>query len=134
MPDRRVVRERLQTFGHFLTGLVILLKGISKLEHAEGHIGSIAFFFAAAVYVFAATALHRRFHRHEAQLQASIYLIESAVLGIIAWMYVEQGKRWLQYPAAFASAAFLLAPVIALTMRGRRRGAAAEVPGEIHGA
>jgi hypothetical protein len=104
----------LQKFVHFMTALTVLLKGVSKLDHPDGYELLIAFLFACAVYIVTITLLHDRLHRHERFLTASVLAIESVVTGIMAWLYVTEGKKGLPWLAASASVMFLVALLVQL--------------------
>lgn len=111
-----------QKFVHFLTALTLLLKAIGKMEHPHGYEAIIAFFLLAAIYIVAITLLHDRLHAHLRLLEASVYGIESIATGIVAWLYLQEGKHYLQWLMAFASVMFIVALVVRL---GRKRDHAA---------
>lgn len=109
----------LQKFVHFMTALTILLKGVSKLDHPEGYMPLIVFFFACAAYIVIVTLLHDHLHHHERLLTASVLGIECVVTAIMAWLYATEGKKGLPWVAALASLSFLIAIVVRLV---RTRG------------
>lgn len=104
----------LQKLVHFLTALTLVLKAIAKMEHPHGYAPVITFFLLSAIYIVAITLLHDRLHAHLRLLQASVYAIECAGTGIVAWLYLQEGKHFLQWFMGFASLMFLVALIIHL--------------------
>lgn len=111
----------LQKVVHFLTALILTLKGITKLEHPHGLWPAIVFFFAAALWILAITLLHDRLHRHERLLTASVYAIECIATAIVATLYFAEGKRALPFVTLLGALGFAIAFIVHLT-RTRDRG------------
>lgn len=111
------VQHRLQALGHYLTAVVFLLKGFSKLDHPQGYWGFIAFCWLAALAVAAVTALHGRLPWPSSRLQALVYTLESAVCFFLSFFSFRQGQVRLPY-AWLLAASFLL--VVALSHALRR--------------
>jgi hypothetical protein len=110
---------KLQKVVHFCTAFVLLLKGISKLAHPHGYEAIIALFFASAIYIAAITILHDRLHQYERLLTASVYVIEAVVTGIMAWLYLAEGKRALGTVASLAPVLFTIALIVHLVKTSR---------------
>lgn len=108
--------DRLRAIGHYLTAAVLVLKGVGKLDHPEGHGFIIGLCFASAAIVFVVTALHSRPHAHAAKVEGLVYLLEAAVAGTMAVVTAEEGKRGLPFAWAIAAAGLLTGAV----MRWRR--------------
>jgi hypothetical protein len=104
----------LQKLVHFLTALTLVLKAIAKMEHPHGYAPVITFFLLSAIYIVVITLLHDRLHAHLRLLQASVYAIECVATGIVAWLFVQEGKHGLQWVMGFASLMFLVALIIHL--------------------
>jgi hypothetical protein len=104
----------LQKLVHFLTALTLLLKGIDKLEHPHGYWAIIFFFLASAAYIAAITAFHDRLHHRLRAINASVFAIESVATGAVAWVYFQEGKKFLPWLMAFASLMFLVALIVHL--------------------
>jgi len=114
----------LQKVVHVLTALILLLKGISKLEHASHYWPFIVFFFATAAWILAITILHDHLHSHARMLTASVYAIECVATAIVAGLYFAEGKRALPWVTTLAALGFAIAFVVHLkkTRRGRNAG------------
>lgn len=104
----------LQKVAHFLTALVVILKGIVKLEHPEGYWPLIVFLFAGGAYIAIVTILHDRLHHHMRRIEASVYAIESLVMVAMTWIFVSEGKNAIQYVTALAALAFAIATAVRL--------------------
>jgi hypothetical protein len=111
MKKRAVI---LQKFVHYLTALVLVLKGVTKLEHPHGLWPAILFFFAAAIWIAAITLLHDRLHHHARLLTASVYAIECIATLIVAALYFAAGKRGLPWLMTLAAAGFAIALIVHL--------------------
>jgi hypothetical protein len=125
---KRRLKQRpalLQKLIHFLTALTLLLKAFDKLEHPHGYGLIITFFLVSAIYIVAITLLHDRLHAHLRLLEASVYGIESVATGIVAWLYLQEGKHYLQWLMGFASLMFVVALIVRLVKRPDHDPAAA---------
>jgi hypothetical protein len=113
---KRRIAGRLLTLSHYLTAFTLALKGLDKAEqHWDGHEALVIFLFAAAAYIAIGTMLHHRAHGPNGELiQASFYLLEMIGCAWIAEFLHAEGKHYLPYLFAAASAAFLVALVVRL--------------------
>lgn len=96
MSDRTIIREKIARFAHLLAGVVIVLKGVGKIEHHQNGVG------ITLIVIGIAFALIAFFHekvpfikRHEAVL----LWIEAVVMALVAFSYFSEGKKGL--PAAY---------------------------------
>lgn len=113
----KVAAARLQSVAHYLAGLVILLKGVAKLDAAPS---ALAYFFViTGAVVLIATVFHQRIHRYERFYLTSLYLVEAVVMGLVAWTFAAEGKKGL--PIVFGLAAFLFAVAFVMILFARRR-------------
>lgn len=118
--DARSLRaDRLRTVGHYLTAVVLALKGYARLEHPEEHRFIIALCFASAAVIVIVTALHSRLHAQAAKVEALVYLLEATVAGTMAVVTVEEGKRGLPFAWAIAAAGLLMGAI--MRVRGKPR-------------
>ena len=118
----KVASARLQSVSHYLAGLVILLKGLSKLDIAASALAYV--FIITGAVVIIATVFHQRIHRHERVYLASLYLIEAVVMALVAWTFASEGKKGL--PVVFGIAAFLFAVAFVVMLFARRKSVPAE--------
>jgi hypothetical protein len=120
---KRRIAGRLFTLSHYLTAFTLALKGLDKAEqHWHGHEALVIFLFAAAAIIAIGTALHHRAHGANGELlQASFYLLEVIGCAWIAEFLHTEGKHYLPYFFAAASAAFLVAFFVRMGMFFRMR-------------
>jgi hypothetical protein len=125
---RRAFRNNLKAIGHYLTGIVIILKGVAKLEHAHEDWPYIALFFLSGGLIIIGTAVHHQLEVGFPYLQAVFYFIEFSVTLAIAWFYVSAGKKGLQYPTAGAAMLFAALAVYHFRHPYVQRGATSTTP------
>ena len=104
----------LQKFVHFMTAFTMIMKGIAKLENPTGYWPVIIFFFATGTYITVITLLHDRLHAHTKILDATVYALESMATGLVAWLFIVEGTRFLQYVFGLAAVLFAMACVVRL--------------------
>lgn len=114
MSSRQQRAATLQKLVHFMTAFTMIMKGVAKLEHPAGYWPIIIFFFATGAYITVITLLHERLHAHTKLLDATVYALESMATGLVAWLYVVEGTRYLQYLFGAASVMFAIACAIRL--------------------
>ena len=127
---RRAFRNNLQTIGHYLTGMVIVLKGVAKLEHVHDNWPYIVLFFLSGGLIIIGTAVQHHLEAGFPHLQAVFYFIEFSVTLAIAWFYVSAGKRGLQYPTAGASMLFAVLAVYHFRHPHIQRAATSTTPSQ----
>lgn len=112
----------LETIGHLLTAAVLLTKGIDKLSLGHTGIGLAMLVSGALVLVFLGYTMRTgRGHRYAS---AAVFLAEALAMALIAYLYIEEGKRYIQYAAMAASVMSLFACVRILTIKKRPESAA----------
>jgi hypothetical protein len=90
--------ERRQRMVHFVTAGVLILKGISKLEHPEGFEVVIPLAVAAGVIVFVVTLFHHAVAARLRRAESPIYLLESLVclaMGNAEWRHGTWGLHFV---------------------------------------
>ena len=105
-------RERLRAVGHFMTGLAILMKGISKLDHGSHDLPFTVLFLAAGLGVIVMTALHQRRAISGPRFEVLLYAVESLVSFVLAWYFFHEGKTYLPYAALVPAAVFAVLAVV----------------------
>lgn len=105
MSEKRDFREKLARFGHLLTGFVIVMKGVSKIEHHQNGVGAVLILIGIIFGLF--TVFHEKIpfiKRHEAVL----LWIESFVLALVAYSYYSEGKTGLPIAYALCAVAYVI--------------------------
>lgn len=104
MSDNASVRAKLARYAHLLAGVVIVFKGVGKIEHHQNGTGVILLAIGVVFMLFA--FFHEKIpfiKRHEAVL----LWIEAAVLAIIAFSYFSEGKTALPLAYAVLTVAYI---------------------------
>src|SRR5690242_17178410 len=101
----------LLNVAHYLTALVILLKGLSKIGiPGKEWIAIVSIFVAVSIVL--GTIFHHRFEKTLRHFKAYTYAVEALVLSMVGYLYIKEGKQFLQYACFFASAMFIVALII----------------------
>ncbi len=98
-------RAFLQSLVHYIAGFVVLMKCLSKLDHAHEYLGYILFLVLSGALVILGAIFHHRLEKRFVYFTSLIHFLESLVLMVIAYLYIQEGKAALQY-------AFLLAGLL----------------------
>jgi hypothetical protein len=100
MADNKHIKE---TVAHYLTGLIVIVKGFEKMEHFDEHPFIPIFLFALGAFIIIATLCHRFFEQHVKEFKTLLHGCEFLVLCLVAYYYFVEGKKAL--PAAYLIAA-----------------------------
>ena len=105
MSEKHGIRENLAKYGHLLTGFVIVVKGVAKIEHHQNGVGAVLILIGIIFGLF--TVFHEKIpfiKRHEAVLLWT----ESFVLLIVAYSYFSDGKKGLPIAYVLCSIAYII--------------------------
>lgn len=110
-------RERLQNVVHWITVLVVAMKGVVKLEQSASK-ASVLFVAAAAIALgtFFHHALQHRF-RH---FDVFFFLVEAAVLFYVGWLYQLEQSRALHLVFYVSACLYVVAAVVYVSRRKQR--------------
>jgi hypothetical protein len=103
--------ELLEKATHYLTALVILLKGLDKLE-TPGKLWFGIIFLLIALFITVGTFFHHRMEKWLRHFKAWVYTLEAVVMGIVGYLYMKEGKHMIQYVCFAAAVMFLVALVV----------------------
>lgn len=109
-------KERLAQVVHWITVFVVVLKGMTKLEHGAGY---AAFLFLAATLIALGTMFHHRLERRFPYFNVFFFLIEAAVLFLVAWLYQHDGAKALHYVVYISAALYGVAAIVFVIRRRR---------------
>ena len=110
--------QLLENLTHYITAFVIVLKGISKLDHPE-KLGYSLVFILIGLALAAGTLFHHKFEHLIKNFKGYVFLLESIVMGIVGYLYLKEGKHYIQYACFFVSFAYLITLIIYLIKRKR---------------
>lgn len=103
MSDKQGFRGRLARFGHLIAGLVIVLKGVSKIEHHQNWTGAILILIGIVFGLF--TIFHEKLSWIK-RYEAVLLWVEALALAIVAYSYFYEGKTLLPVAYAFCVIAY----------------------------
>jgi len=103
--------QRLENVGHYLTAFVVFLKGIDKVGTPGKGLYATIFLLIAAAIVFG-TVFHHKFERHLKHFKAFVFIFEGVVMAIVGYLYMKEGKQYVQFACFMASIVFFVATVI----------------------
>ena len=100
MADKKHIRESI---AHYLTGLIVLVKGYEKSAHFHDHPFITIALFCLGAFIIIATIFHHWFEKHIKEFKTLLHTCESLVLFLVAYYYFSEGKKGL--PIAYTLAA-----------------------------
>jgi len=101
------MKDHLLSLHHFFVALILITKGLDKLEHHHNVIGwTILIFGIIALAYFIASKLSKKLSY---KLDISIHIFESIALLLTTYVYFHEGKTFLPYVTLIAAVGFLIA-------------------------
>ena len=111
----------LTNLSHYLTALVVFLKGTDKVT-LEGKMAFGILFIVISIVIVLGTIFHHRAERYLKHFKAIVFGLEAIVLTAVGYLYLKEGKQALPY-ACFASAImFIVAIFIHFNKAAKRAG------------
>lgn len=101
----------LESFTHYVTAFVILLKGVAKLEDPQ-KMGVAIVFFIIGLLIILGTVFHHKAGKLLKHFKAYIFALEAIVIAIVGYLYMSEGKQFIQYVCFAASLMFVIALVV----------------------
>ncbi|GHA78090.1 hypothetical protein [Pontibacter akesuensis] len=101
---------KLATFVHLMTVLVLLLKGTDKLTHEYWLSGSILVLLG--LLVLALVVLEKRLHLNHHNVRQTCLLIESFALFVMALVFYQEGRQYLQYVFGACALTYLAVAIV----------------------
>lgn len=98
------IRKQL---AHALAGLIIIVKGVDKIDHHHSRAGSLLI--GIGLVIFLMTLFHHRLAKHIKSFDSVVFLVEAIVLGIIGGLYFQDGKKALPIVYCLGSIGYLIA-------------------------
>ena len=112
---RRVILENMT---HYLTALVIIIKGLDKIE-TPGKLWVSIVFLTIGVLIVLGTIFHHKAEKLLKHFKAYVFAFEAVVMAIVGYLYMKDGKQMIQYVCFAASLMFLVALVVYIKNRKR---------------
>lgn len=107
-------KHLLHSIHHLLIAGILILKGYDKYSH-HNIIGGLMLFFGIIVLLY---FIYMIFKKNESRtMNIVIHLFEALVSLFTAYIFFEEGKKYLQYMCLLASLGFFIAVYVSFTRR-----------------
>lgn len=115
-----ILKHKLRTLAHAVTGLALALKGYAKLTDHHAVIGSIILI--SGLTIIGYVLYDSRQQKHNRLLGTGIHFLEGLALLFTSWVYFEEGKTYLPYATLAAAIGFFVTvPVLYRKNRGMNK-------------
>jgi hypothetical protein len=112
----------LENMTHYLTAMVVILKGLDKLG-MPGKTWVSVIFLLMGTMIIAGTIFHHKAEKLLKHFKAYVFVFEAIVMGIVGYLYMKDGKQFIQYVCFAASIMFVVALVVYIKKSKGMRGA-----------
>ena len=106
----------LEKITHYLTAFVIILKGADKVSDPEKTGFGIALLLIGS-FIVLGTIFHHKAEKALKHFKAYVFALEAVVMSIVGYLYMAEGKQFIQYVCFLASIIFLVALIIYIRKR-----------------
>jgi predicted MFS family arabinose efflux permease len=114
-------KEKVQGLAHYLAGLVIILKGVDKVEHFSEHPIITIFLFVMGFFIIFATAKHHYFEKRFKDFKVLMFLCEGITLSIVTYYYFREGKKALPFAYLFATIMYFIMTAVTYTKKTKQQ-------------
>lgn len=98
-------KHLLHSIHHFLTGAVLIIKGIDKISH-HAFIGSLILLFGVVILSYFIYTLFKK--QHGQNLELVVLWFEALVALFVSYIFFKEGKALIQYAFLLASIGFFI--------------------------
>jgi FtsH-binding integral membrane protein len=101
----------LTNLAHYMTALVVFLKGIDKVA-LPGKTGFGIILIVVSLIIFFGTIFHHRAEKYLKHFKAWVFVLEAIVMSIVGYLYLKDGKQMIQYLCFASAIIFIVATFI----------------------
>lgn len=94
---------------HYLTAFVVLMKGVDKIDQGKPAFGFV--FVLIGLIILFGTIFHHRFEKQLRHFKAWVFALEAVSISIVGYLYMKDGKQFIQY-VCFASAIIFVVAIV----------------------
>jgi hypothetical protein len=105
---------RLESIAHYMTAIVVFMKGLDKIDR-PGKLLYAIIFMVIGILIVLGTVFHHRFDRHLRHFKGFVLIFEAIVMAIVGYLYMKDGKQYIQYACFLTSIGFIIATIIYFT-------------------
>ena len=109
----------LESITHYLTAIVVILKGIDKID-TPGKIWAGIVFLFIGILIVAGTLFHHKAEKLLKHFKAYVFALEALVMSIVGVLYMKEGKQFIQYACFATVLGFIIALVVYIRKNGRK--------------
>lgn len=103
--------QRLESMAHYLAAFVIIMKGLDKIE-APGKLGYGIVLLIIGVLIVLGTIFHHKAEKILHHFKAYVFVFEFIVMSIVGYLYMKEGKQYIQYVCFATAIMFVVATFI----------------------
>jgi hypothetical protein len=107
-----IMQKKMVAVHHLMVGLLLLTKGVDKIQHHHSFIGWTILLFGLIILFY--FIFLQRTKRPHAKLEIIIHLFECIALCFTTYVYFKEGKNFLPYVTMAASIGFFVATLVHL--------------------
>jgi hypothetical protein len=101
----------LENMTHYLTAMVVILKGIDKID-TPGKLWYGILFLSIGLLIIGGTLFHHKAEKQLKHFKAYVLIFEAIVMITVGYLYEKEGKQFIQYVCFAAAGMFAVALVI----------------------
>lgn len=106
------MKKQLLTMHHFIVAIILMIKGVDKIQHHHSLIGWTILLLGIIIMVY--FIFIKRSKKPYSLLEIIIHLFESIALFLTTYVYFQEGKTLLPYITLIAGIGFFIATFIHL--------------------
>ncbi|HUM48376.1 MAG TPA: hypothetical protein PLD84_15700 [Chitinophagales bacterium] len=105
-----MLKHRYGTIAHVMTGAVLILKGYAKITDHYAGVGSMILCFGLVIIGYVIYESRRK--SHSPLLVMAVHFFEGLALLFTTYVYIDEGKTYIQYLTLAAAIGFFVAVLI----------------------
>src|SRR5688572_14459653 len=101
----------LENITHYLTALVVIMKGLDKID-VPGKTGVAVVFLLIGLFIVLGTIFHHKAQKLLKHFKAYVFALEAIIMTIVGYLYLKDDKQMIQYVCFAAAIMFVVALVV----------------------
>ncbi len=106
------MKTKLASFQHLLVALILISKGIDKIQHHHSNIGGIILVMGIVILIY--FIIIKILKRSRALFETIVHFFESIALFLTSYIYFQEDKVLLLYVTLLAACGFFIAALLHL--------------------
>lgn len=105
-----------EVLSHIVTGVVVILKGIDKIENPEKFWFGLLLLFVGLI-ILSIGVFHHQIENRIKNVKPLVFFGEAIVMAIVGYIYWHDNKTYIQYVCFVAAFGFLVAGILKLVKK-----------------